>query len=72
MSKGQTLEAATIWGRSSKSFEEVSLTFLELGDSDALRRYLLTKLGTLKRTVRGPPTFIRYRILIGGRPLCKG
>lgn len=48
------LEAAKVYGGSSKSFEEVSLAFLENGEQDALREYLLGKLAHLKKTVRGP------------------
>jgi vacuolar protein sorting-associated protein 18 len=49
-SKGQYLEAAGIWGRSSKAFEEVCLSLIDNGQEDALRKYLLTKLGTYKRS----------------------
>ncbi|KAH0559514.1 hypothetical protein GP486_003971 [Trichoglossum hirsutum] len=48
--KGQYLEAAGIYGKSSKPFEEVSLTLIGHGEQDALRKYLLTKLSTLKRS----------------------
>lgn len=48
---GKYVEAAAVWGKSSKSFEEVALTFLERGDHDALRRYLLVKLANLKKNV---------------------
>ncbi|PWW80483.1 hypothetical protein C7212DRAFT_356596 [Tuber magnatum] len=47
---GRYVEAAEIWGQSSKSFEEVALTFLERGEQDALRMYLLAKLANLKKS----------------------
>ncbi|EFE40382.1 hypothetical protein TRV_04865 [Trichophyton verrucosum HKI 0517] len=49
-SKGQYLEAAAVWGKSSKSFEEVCLTFIDKGEHDALRKYLLTQLSTYKKS----------------------
>lgn len=49
-SKGRYLEAADIWGKSSKAFEEVCLSLIDNGQEDALRKYLLTKLGTYKKT----------------------
>jgi hypothetical protein len=48
--KGQYMEAATVYGRSTKPFEQVALTFINKGEQDALRKYLLTKLSTLKKT----------------------
>ncbi|KAJ4358912.1 tethering complex subunit [Ascochyta clinopodiicola] len=48
--KGQYLEAAAVYGRSTKPFEQVALTFIDQGEQDALRKYLLTKLSTLKKT----------------------
>ncbi|KAF2841545.1 hypothetical protein M501DRAFT_928930 [Patellaria atrata CBS 101060] len=50
VSKGQFLEAANVYGRSTKPFEQVALTFIDHGEQDALRRYLLTKLSTLKKS----------------------
>ncbi|KAJ6264880.1 Vacuolar membrane protein [Drechslerella dactyloides] len=44
------LEAAGIWGKSTKPFEEVCLVFLENGEHTALRKYLLTKLSSLPKT----------------------
>ncbi|EEH46083.2 tethering complex subunit PEP3 [Paracoccidioides brasiliensis Pb18] len=49
-SKGQYLEAAAVWGKSSKSFEEVCLTFMNKGEQDALRKYLLTQMSTYKKS----------------------
>lgn len=48
--KGQYLEAAAVWGKSSKNFEEVCLTFLENENRDALRKYLQAQLATLKKS----------------------
>lgn len=49
ISKGLFADAAGVYGKSSKPFEEVALTFLDNGQHDALRKYLLTKLGTFKK-----------------------
>jgi vacuolar protein sorting-associated protein 18 len=43
------MEAATVYGRSTKPFEQVALTFIDNGESDALRKYLFTKLSTLPK-----------------------
>jgi hypothetical protein len=48
--KGQYFEAAAVYGRSTKPFEQVALTFIDKGEQDALRKYLLTKLSMLKKT----------------------
>lgn len=50
VSKGRYLEAASVWGKSSKSFEEVCLTFIDRGEHDALRKYLLAQLSTYKKS----------------------
>jgi len=47
-----------VYGKSSKSFEEVTLVFLEHGQQDALRKYLVSKLSTL------PKTSIMQRMMI--------
>lgn len=49
-SKGRYLEAAKVWGKSSKGFEEVCLTLIDHGEQDALREYLLSQLSTYKRS----------------------
>jgi hypothetical protein len=53
---GKYVEAAAVYGRSSKGFEEVALIFLENGEQDALRTYLMAKLTTLApvSTTHGP------------------
>ncbi|MCJ1306921.1 hypothetical protein MMC25_000565 [Agyrium rufum] len=48
--KNQFLEAASVFGKSSKPFEQVALTFIDYGEHDALRRYLTTKLSTYKKS----------------------
>lgn len=48
--KKQYLEAASVYGKSSRSFEKVALAFIDHGEQDALRKYLLTKVSTYKRT----------------------
>lgn len=50
VSRAKFLEAAAVYGRSTKPFEEVALTFIDKGEQDALRKYLLTKLSMLKRS----------------------
>ncbi|KAK4041051.1 Pep3/Vps18/deep orange family-domain-containing protein [Parachaetomium inaequale] len=50
VSKGQHIEAAGVYGKSSKPFEEVALTFIDSEQPDALRRYLLTKLSAYKKS----------------------
>ncbi|KAI9721508.1 MAG: hypothetical protein M1812_002270 [Candelaria pacifica] len=50
VSRNQFLEAAGVYGKSSKPFEEVALTFIDHGEQDALRKYLLAKLSTYKRS----------------------
>jgi len=49
VSKGQYLESASVYGKSSKAFEEVALTFIDNDEQDALRKYLLTKIMTYKK-----------------------
>lgn len=48
ISQGQFMEAASVFGKSSKAFEQVALAFIDKGEKDALRTYLLTKLATMK------------------------
>lgn len=48
--KGQYLEAADVYGKSSRPFEQVALTFIDYGEQDALRRYLMTKITTYKKS----------------------
>jgi hypothetical protein len=58
VTKGQYLEAAAVYGRSTKPFEQVALTFIDQGEQDALRKYLLTKLSTLKKTSQMQRTMV--------------
>jgi hypothetical protein len=50
VSRGRFSEAAAVYGRSTKPFEQVALTFIDQGEQDALRKYLLTKLSVLKKS----------------------
>ncbi|KAI4101564.1 MAG: hypothetical protein LQ345_007409 [Seirophora villosa] len=56
--KKQYLEAASVYGKSSRSFEQVALTFIDHGEQDALRKYLLTKISTYKKT------YVMQRIMV--------
>jgi len=58
VNKGQYMEAAIVYGRSSKAFEDVAITFIDKGESDALRKYLLTKLSTLKKSATMQRTMV--------------
>jgi vacuolar protein sorting-associated protein 18 len=49
-SKGHFVEAAAVYGRSNKPFEEVSLAFIDSQQQDALRKYLMTKLAIMKKS----------------------
>ncbi len=50
ISKGAYLDAAGVYGKSSKAFEQVALTFIDKEQPHALRKYLLTKLSTFKKS----------------------
>lgn len=50
ISKGSFIEAAGVYGKSTKPFEQVALTFVDNDQQDALRKYLLTKITTFKRS----------------------
>ncbi|KAI9677456.1 MAG: hypothetical protein M1817_006410 [Caeruleum heppii] len=52
ISKGHYIEAAGVLGKSSKPFEQVCLTFIDHNEQDALRKYLITKLSTLRKSSR--------------------
>ncbi|KAF2158100.1 hypothetical protein K461DRAFT_326169 [Myriangium duriaei CBS 260.36] len=43
-------EAAGVYGKSSKPFEDVALIFIDQDENDALRRYLLVKLTQMKKS----------------------
>ncbi|KAK4216671.1 Pep3/Vps18/deep orange family-domain-containing protein [Rhypophila decipiens] len=58
ISKGLFSEAAGVYGKSSKPFEEVALTFIDNNQPDALRKYLLAKLASFKKS------YIMQRIMI--------
>ncbi|KAI9837898.1 MAG: hypothetical protein M1837_002688 [Sclerophora amabilis] len=50
VSKGRYLDAAGVYGKSNKPFEQVALTFIDHDEQSALRKYLSVKLSTLKRS----------------------
>lgn len=50
ITKGSYLEAAGVYGKSSKPFEQVALAFIDNDQQDALRKYLTTKITTLKKS----------------------
>ena len=50
ISKGQYSEAAKVYGKSSRPFEQVALTFIDQGHHDALRLYLQTKMTAYRKT----------------------
>jgi hypothetical protein len=50
ISQGRFAEAAVVLGKSSKPFEDVALNFIDKGEHDALRKYLLTKLVGLPKS----------------------
>lgn len=50
ISKGSYIEAAGVYGKSTKPFEQVALTFIDNDQQDALRKYLLTKITTFKKS----------------------
>ncbi|KAK2069217.1 hypothetical protein P8C59_003815 [Phyllachora maydis] len=58
MSKGLFSEAAGVYGKSSKPFEEVALALMDHNQPDALRKYLVAKLGSYKKS------FVMQRIMI--------
>ncbi|TKA31142.1 hypothetical protein B0A50_02111 [Salinomyces thailandicus] len=49
MSHSKFMEAAMVLGKSTKAFEDVALGFIDRGEHDALRKYLLVKLSTLQK-----------------------
>ena len=49
-SKGHWGQAATIYGRSNKPFEDIALSIIDHNQPDALRQFLLTKLAATKKS----------------------
>ncbi|KFA63510.1 hypothetical protein S40285_00332 [Stachybotrys chlorohalonatus IBT 40285] len=43
-------EAATVYGRSNKPFEDIALSLIDNNQPDALRLFLLTKIATMKKS----------------------
>ena len=52
--KGNYGLAAEYYGKTSKSFEEIALKFIDCDERDALKSYLMAKLKTLKQMVLSP------------------
>lgn len=50
LSRGSYLEAAGVYGKSSKPFEQVALNLVDNNQHDALRKYLLAKISTYKKS----------------------
>ncbi|KIE00312.1 vacuolar protein sorting protein DigA, partial [Metarhizium majus ARSEF 297] len=48
--KGHWTEAAVLYGRSNKPFEDVALSIIDNNQADALRQFLLTKLANTKKS----------------------
>lgn len=48
--KGQWHEAATVYGRSNKPFEDIALSIMDNNQPDALRQFLLTKLAATAKS----------------------
>lgn len=48
--KGHWTEAATLYGRSNKPFEDIALSIIDNNQPDALRQFLLTKLAATKKS----------------------
>lgn len=51
---GRYFQAAQAYAQCSVTFEEVSLKFLDAGERDPLRSYLISRLERTKKTVRPP------------------
>ena len=59
-SKGHWLEAATVYGRSNKPFEDIALSIIDNNQPDALRKFLTTKLAMTKKSA------IMQRMMVAG------
>ena len=55
--EGRYFQAAQAYAQCSVTFEEVSLKFLDVGERDALRSYLISRLERTRRTVGTPWSF---------------
>lgn len=52
--EGRYFQAAQCYSQCSVSFEEVALKFLDAGERDALRSYLISRLERTRKSVRFP------------------
>lgn len=50
--EGRYFQAAQSYAQCSATFEEVTLKFLDVGERDSLRSYLISRLERTKKTVR--------------------
>lgn len=57
---GHWAEAAVVYGRSNKPFEDIALSIMDAGQPDALRRFLLTRLGATGKSA------IMQRMMLAG------
>ena len=51
VSRSRYMDAAGVYGRSSKPLEQVALAFIDHQEQDALRKYLLAKLSAFKKSL---------------------
>ena len=52
------LDAASVYGKTSKAFEQVAMAFIDHREQDALRKYLSTRLSRLKRSLHMQRTMV--------------
>jgi hypothetical protein len=63
--EGRYFQAASAFAQCSVPFEEVTLKFLDAGERDALRSYLVSRLERTRRTVSLPSLTIAAVMLKG-------
>jgi hypothetical protein len=66
--QGMYFPAAQSYAQCSVTFEEVALKFLDVGERDALRSYLISRLERSRKTVRSNFVFDRHSIITD--PFC--
>ena len=65
--EGRYFQAAQCYAQCSASFEEVALKFVDVGERDALRYYLVARLERTRKTVSSSPDYIvKYRLIATG------
>jgi hypothetical protein len=60
-SEGRYFQAAQCYAQCSVTFEEVALKFLDVGERDSLRSYLISRLERTRRTV-SPVLFLNFAV----------